>query len=230
MLFPRGKGPELFDFSLFGGCGGKVKCGSSPFSGLRVPNLMFPGLQPSRRELTPVRLCSVRLSWRQRARPSTTLHEIQICRSRLEYLVCNTGAAGSQVVTRKLYRPGARGWVYWTGNCSGYLVWERTSMTKYLKFAASFWMSAFLIAGSFGGAQTTSSAKAKNKSGTTTTTSTPATSSSSQTTTTQPTTTVAPTTQAVAHDVQSGTTTQTSTTPPKTMVGPDKRTILVPQI
>src|SRR5258707_9675523 len=37
---------------------------------------MFP---VSRRELTPVRLCSVRLSWRQRARPSTTLHEIQIC-------------------------------------------------------------------------------------------------------------------------------------------------------
>jgi len=32
----------------------------------------------SRRELTPV-LCSVRLSWRRRARPSTTLHEIQIC-------------------------------------------------------------------------------------------------------------------------------------------------------
>jgi hypothetical protein len=43
---------------------------------LRAPNLMFP---VSRRELTPVRLCSVRLSWRQRARPSTTLHEIQIC-------------------------------------------------------------------------------------------------------------------------------------------------------
>ena len=32
----------------------------------------------SRRELTPV-LCFVRLSWRRRARPSTTLHEIQIC-------------------------------------------------------------------------------------------------------------------------------------------------------
>src|ERR1700679_1382954 len=34
------------------------------------------GLRPSRRELTPV-LCSVRLSWRRRARPSTTLHEIR---------------------------------------------------------------------------------------------------------------------------------------------------------
>src|SRR5258707_1408622 len=61
----------------------------------------------SRRELTPVRLCSVRLSWRQRARPSTTLHEIQICRSRLEYFVCITacgwpqpkGQGGSEVVS-----------------------------------------------------------------------------------------------------------------------------------
>src|SRR5881398_393925 len=45
--------------------------------GLRAPNLMFP---VSRIELTPVRACSVRLSWRLRARPSATLHEIQICR------------------------------------------------------------------------------------------------------------------------------------------------------
>ena len=61
----------------------------------------------SRRELTPVRLCSVRLSWRQRARPSTTLHEIQICRSRLEYIVCITAHGGPQLVrmvARKLYR------------------------------------------------------------------------------------------------------------------------------
>jgi hypothetical protein len=36
------------------------------------------GLRPTRRELTPV-LRSVRLSWRRRARPSATLHEIQIC-------------------------------------------------------------------------------------------------------------------------------------------------------
>src|ERR1700761_2176740 len=35
---------------------------------------MFTGT--SRREVTPV-LCSVRLSWRHRARPSTTLHEIR---------------------------------------------------------------------------------------------------------------------------------------------------------
>jgi hypothetical protein len=82
---------------------------------------MFPGLQPSRRELTPVRLCSVRLSWRQRARPSTTLHEIQICRSRLEYFVCITACGGPQLegtVARRLYRPGAAGWVYWKGYLS----------------------------------------------------------------------------------------------------------------
>jgi hypothetical protein len=60
----------------------------------RAPNLMFPvpaAMQPtSRRELTPVRLCSVRLSWRQRARPSTTLHEIQIGFRRLECSGCST--------------------------------------------------------------------------------------------------------------------------------------------
>ena len=63
-------------------------------------------LRVSRRELTPVRLCSVRLSWRQRARPSTTLHEIQICRSRLEYFVCITACGWPQLsglFTRKLY-------------------------------------------------------------------------------------------------------------------------------
>jgi hypothetical protein len=47
--------------------------------GAAAPNLMFPAaLRPTRRELTPVP-CSVRLSWCRRARPSTTLHEIQIC-------------------------------------------------------------------------------------------------------------------------------------------------------
>jgi len=40
------------------------------------------------------------LSWRQRARPSTTLHEIQICRSRLEYFVCITAGGGPQLRTR----------------------------------------------------------------------------------------------------------------------------------
>ncbi len=46
---------------------------------LHGPNLMFPAAsRPVRSELTPV-LCFVRLSWRRRARPSTTLHEIQIC-------------------------------------------------------------------------------------------------------------------------------------------------------
>jgi hypothetical protein len=45
-------------------------------TGLHPPNLMYPVAFASRRELTPV-LCSVRLSWRHRARPSTTLHEIR---------------------------------------------------------------------------------------------------------------------------------------------------------
>jgi hypothetical protein len=44
MLFPRGKEPELLTFLFRGCCGGKMKCGCRPFSGLRVPNLMFPGL------------------------------------------------------------------------------------------------------------------------------------------------------------------------------------------
>src|SRR5258706_13795180 len=101
----------------------------------------------SRRELTPVRLCSVRLSWRQRARPSTTLHEIQICRSRLEYFVCITARGGPQLEdagARKLYR---------RSGCAGQVmnrkpVRERTSMKAYLKFAASFVISAFLCTGS----------------------------------------------------------------------------------
>ena len=41
-------------------------------------------------------------------------------------------------------------------------------MKTYLKFAAGFWMSAFLAAGSMGAAQTTSTTKAKKQSGTTT--------------------------------------------------------------
>jgi hypothetical protein len=42
MLFPRGKGDELFDFSLWKGAG-KVKYGGAGLDfGLRTPNLMFP--------------------------------------------------------------------------------------------------------------------------------------------------------------------------------------------
>src|SRR5580704_9119816 len=99
---------------------------------------MFPGLQPSRRELTPVRLCSVRLSWRQRARPSTTLHEIQICRSRLECIGCITGCVGPQLVeiflTRKLYRRIAGWWVYWAGGKRANLVEERSPMKREIEF------------------------------------------------------------------------------------------------
>ena len=42
-------------------------------------------------------------------------------------------------------------------------------MKTYLKFAAGFWMSAFLAAGSMGAAQTTSTTKAKKKQNGTTT-------------------------------------------------------------
>src|SRR5260370_18534701 len=128
---------------------------------------MFPGLQPSRRELTPVRLCSVRLSWRQRARPSTTLHEIQICRSRLEYIVCITAGGGPQLEdagARKLYRRS--GWagqvmVGWAGNVVESQVRERTSMKSYLRFAASFWMSAFLATLSMSRTQTAPATRTK---------------------------------------------------------------------
>ena len=65
---------------------------------------MFPADQAearaiARRELTPVRLCFVRLSWRQRARPSTTLHEIQIGLHRLEYNVCTMRGMRKQEAT-----------------------------------------------------------------------------------------------------------------------------------
>src|ERR1700761_7186420 len=106
ILFPSGKDPELLTF-LFGLPAGNEMRGAG-LLGLHSPNLMYPvAYGHSRRELTPVRLCSVRLSWRQRARPSTTLHEIQICRSRLEYIVCITAGGGPQLactVGRKLYR------------------------------------------------------------------------------------------------------------------------------
>src|SRR5277367_3849945 len=125
-----------------------------------------------RRELTPVRLYSVRLSWRQRARPSTTLHEIQICRSRLEYFVCTTacegpqlmGAVNAEVVSTRLRGDGCTGRV------------QEGSMKRYLKFAASFWVSAFLVAGSMAPAQTSVTPKAKKKAGSSTTnaTTTPA--------------------------------------------------------
>ena len=111
---------------------------------------------------------------------------------------------------------------------------KRMSMKRYLKFAASFWMSAFLIAGSMAGAQTTSTATAKAKKGGSSTTPAPATNTAnaSQSTTTPSTNAAsAPQTNVAAHDQSSGTTGTTTTTPaPKTMIGPDKHTILVPQL
>src|SRR5262249_38053517 len=72
----RGEFPRL---TLVGDATGRRKRDLRCSGELHRPNLMFPAaLQPARRELTPV-LCSVRLSWRRWARPSATLHEIQIC-------------------------------------------------------------------------------------------------------------------------------------------------------
>ena len=55
-----------------------------------TPNLMFPSSRKSHQERvdTDVRSCSGRLSWRHRARPSTTLHEIQ-ARSKGANLNCS---------------------------------------------------------------------------------------------------------------------------------------------
>ena len=56
--------------------------------------------------MTPVRLCSVRLSWRLRARPSATLHEIRPALRRMEYLVCNTGCRLLQIHRYLVWRFG----------------------------------------------------------------------------------------------------------------------------
>src|ERR1700733_546662 len=110
---------------------------------------------------------------------------------------------------------------------------QEGSMKRYLKFAASFWVSAFLVAGSMAPAQTATTPKAKKKAGSSTTnttapTPTTGTTSSGQADngTSAPSSDTSTTTPpaASAHD-QSGT-----TTAPKTMVGPDKRTIPVPQL
>jgi hypothetical protein len=73
------------------GAGWAVRTTRHCCSESHVPLRLF---QPARRELTPV-LCSVRLSWHRRARPSTTLHEIQICRK---------ADWNNQVVTQSLPR------------------------------------------------------------------------------------------------------------------------------
>jgi hypothetical protein len=99
-------------------------------------------------------------------------------------------------------------------------------MKSYLKFAASFWMSAFLVTASIATAQTTTSTAKPKKNSSTTNTAPTATSGSAQTQ--SGTTAVSPaatTTTVVAHDQQSGTTTAA----PKMMVGPDKHMIPVPQ-
>ena len=104
---------------------------------------------------------------------------------------------------------------------------ERFSMKRYLKFAASFWVGAFLMAGSIAVAQTAPVTKPKKKTGTTTNSAPTAnTSGSGQTQSgAAPAASSAPQTTAAAPDQPSGTT----TTPPKMMVGPDKQLIPVPQ-
>jgi hypothetical protein len=72
-----------------------------------------------------------------------------------------TGGSGDAEV-------GSTEWVVRIGNVSLSLVRERTSMKAYLKaylkFAANFWMSAFLKMGSLATAQSTSTARAKKSS------------------------------------------------------------------
>src|ERR1700733_6627810 len=220
MLFPRGKGSELFDFSLWRPAW-KMKCGAAFWAGCSESHVPR-GFR--RRELTPVRLCSVRLSWRQRARPSTTLHEIQICRSRLEYIVCITAGGGPQLKldgAAEVVSTGCGGVGVLDRQWLSNPAWERTFMKRYLKFAASFWMSAFLVTASMATAQTTSTTKAKKKTGSSTTNTAPA-------ATTQSGTTTAPTTSADATSATPTTVTAqtqqstTTTTAPKMMVGPDK--------
>ncbi len=143
------------------------------------------------------------------------------------------GRNPGRAVARKLYRLGGTAWVYWTGCRSQTRFGRGRQMKRYLKFAASFWMSAFLVAGSMAIAQTTPTTKPKKKSGSSTTSPAPATTnSSSQTqsgTTTAPTTSsdTTSTTPAVTANVQqSGTTTPA----PKMIVGPDKHMIPAPQM
>ncbi len=67
-------------FSNGGGNGtGRRNTGAGSLEALRAPNLMFPVADAFQERVDTGTKCSVRLSWRLRARPSATLHEIQIC-------------------------------------------------------------------------------------------------------------------------------------------------------
>ncbi len=101
-------------------------------------------------------------------------------------------------------------------------------MKRYLKFAASFWVSAFLVTGSMAMAQSAPSAKTKKKVGTTANT-------NNSTQSAAPAATSSTTQTAAPQDQASGTTTNSATTPatstaPKMVVGPDKHMIPAPQI
>ncbi len=103
---------------------------------------------------------------------------------------------------------------------------ERMPMKRYLKFAASFWVSAFLVTGSMAMAQSAPSAKTKKK-----TTTAANTTGSTQSATAPAAASATPT--PAAHDQASGTahgTTPATSTAPKMVVGPDKHMIPAPQI
>jgi len=104
---------------------------------------------------------------------------------------------------------------------------ERSTMKRYLKFAASFWVGAFLAAGSMAVAQTTPAAKPKKKSAATASAA-PAASSNSTGTTASSNSSSSSATQpvAAAHDQPGNTTTAPA---PKMVVGPDKHMVPAPQ-
>ena len=67
------------------------------------------------------------------------------------------GCGGAEVVSTE--------WMYRTGNSCRKPVRERTSMKTYLKFAASFWMSAFLVTASMATAQTAPTQRRRRRAG-----------------------------------------------------------------
>jgi hypothetical protein len=135
-----------------------------------------------------------------------------------------------RTVPRKLYRLSAMGWVYWTGIGCRNPVGKRTLMKRYLKFAASFWMSAFLVTGSMALAQSTSTAKTKKKSGSSTASTAAANTASSEQT--QSGTTTAPATPSTTQPTVAAQDQPSTATAPamKAVTGPDKHTIWVPQL
>ncbi len=133
--------------------------------------------------------------------------------------------AHCQSLTRKLYRQGAEGWVYWAGVLHD-LIEEMTTMKRELDFALNFAMSVLLLAGSIAVAQNTTTTATKKKPSATASTVGASSAQSGTTTSTQTdATSQASGTAPVAAQDQA-----TATAKPKTMVSKDKRTIPVPQL